>query len=302
MITNLRCYTYDYKTESALYNVFDSSDDVDLFKYIDRSFGSSLRLSLLNLSLFKDNNPRATSDAILDKEYAFYYGLSVDGKKNRSLLTDSLSRVCLGINKNTQLVVYMINGVFDDMSGYKLFHSKYYSLSSDTDYDILSVFIDKSVLKAENAELILSLFSEIAEYDVNQICKSFNIPINKDNDDLNYRSDIILRDKISISDAFFIFDYISLIIIDLHSSLEGCVIKGNIITAKDYISLIPLDFLTNYDEDEYNDKMGNILMDIINSIFSYIQLNDKVILSDDRVRISRDIYNFLNCSKKADED
>lgn len=302
MITNLRCYTYDYKTESALYNVFDSSDDVDLFKYIDRSFGSSLRLSLLNLSLFKDNNPRATSDAILDKEYAFYYGLSIDGKKNRSLLTDSLSRVCLGINKNTQLVVYMINGVFDDMSGYKLFHSKYYSLSTDTDYDILSVFIDKSVLKAENAELILSLFSEIAEYDVNQICKSFNIPINKDNDDLNYRSDIILRDKISISDAFFIFDYISLIIIDLHSSLEGCVIKGNIITAKDYISLIPLDFLTNYNEDEYNDKIGNILMDIINSIFSYIQLNDKVILSDDRVRISRDIYNFLNCSKKADED
>ena len=294
-------YTYDYKTESALYNVFDSSDDIDLFKYIDRSFGSSLRLSLLNLSLFKDNNPKATSDAILDKEYAFYYGLSVDGKKNRSLLTDSLSRVCLRINENTQFVIYMINGVFDNMSGYKLFHSKYYSLSTDSDYDILSVFIDKSVLKAENTELILSLFSEIAEYDVNQICKSLNIPMNKDNDDLNYKSDIILRDKISISDAFFIFDYISLIIIDLHSSLEGCVIRGNIISAKDYISLIPLDFLTNYDEDEYNNKIGNILMDIIDSIFSYIQLNDKVILSDDRVRISRDIYNFLNCVKEADE-
>ena len=302
MITNLRCYTYDYKTESALYNVFDSSDDVDLFKYIDRSFGSSLRLSQLRLTLFKDNNPKATSDAILDKEYAYYFGLSVDGKKNRSLLTDSLSRVCLGINNNTQMVIYTIDGIFDDMSGYKLFHSKYYSNAYDIDYDILSVFIDRSVFKAENTELVLSLFSEIAEYDVNQICKSLNIPMNKDNDKLNYKSDIILRDKISISDAFFIFDYISLIIIDLHSSLEGCVIKGNIITAKDYISLIPLDFLTNYDEDEYNDKMGNILMDIINSIFSYIQLNDKVILSDDRVRISRDIYNFLNCSKKADED
>ena len=127
MITNLRCYTYDYKTESALYNVFDSSDDVDLFKYIDRSFGSSLRLSQLRLALFKDNNPKATSDAILDKEYAYYFGLSVDGKKNRSLLTDSLSRVCLGINNNTQMVIYTIDGIFDDMSGYKLFHSKYYS-------------------------------------------------------------------------------------------------------------------------------------------------------------------------------
>ena len=115
MITNLRCYTYDYKTESALYNVFDSSDDVDLFKYIDRSFGSSLRLSQLILTLFKDNNPKATSDAILDKEYAYYFGLSVDGKKNRSLLTDSLSRVCLGINNNTQMVIYTIDGIFDDM-------------------------------------------------------------------------------------------------------------------------------------------------------------------------------------------
>ena len=154
MITNLRCYTYDYKTESALYNVFDSSDDVDLFKYIDRSFGSSLRLSQLRLALFKDNNPKATSDAILDKEYAYYFGLSVDGKKNRSLLTDSLSRVCLGINNNTQMVIYTIDGIFDDMSGYKLFHSKYYSNAYDIDYDILSVFIDRSVFKAENTELV----------------------------------------------------------------------------------------------------------------------------------------------------
>lgn len=301
MITNLRCYTYDYKTESALYNVFDSSDDVDLFKYIDRSFGTSLRLSQLRLSLFKDNNPKPTSDAILDKEYAYYFGLSVDGKKNRSLLTDSLSRVCLRINNNTQMVVYTIDGIFDDMCGYKLFHSKYYSKTYDIDYDILSVFIDRSVFKAENTELVLSLFSEIAEYDVNQICKSYNIPMNKDNDQLNYKSDIILRDHISISDAFFIFDYISLIVIDLYSSIEGCVIKGNVITTKDYIPLIPLDFLTKYEEDEYNNKIGKILMDIIEASITYILFNNRITLSDDRVRISRDIYNFLNCTDEADE-
>ena len=301
MITNLRCYTYDYKTESALYNVFDSSDDVDLFKYIDRSFGSSLRLSQLILSLFKDNNPKPTSDSILDKEYAYYFGLSVDGKKNRSLLTDSLSRVCLGINNNTQMVIYTIDGIFNDMSGYKLFHSKYYSKAYDIDYDILSVFIDRSVFKAENFELVLSLFSEIAEYDVNQICKSLNIPMNKDNDKLNYKSDIILRDKISISDAFFIFDYISLIVIDLYTSIEGCVIKGNIISTKDYIPLIPLDFLTKYEEDEYNNKIGKILMDIIDANITYICFNNRTTLSDDRVRISRDIYNFLNCTEEADE-
>jgi hypothetical protein len=301
MITNLRCYTYDYKTESALYNVFDSSDDVDLFKYIDRSFGTSLRLSQLRLSLFKDNNPKPTSDAILDKEYAYYFGLSVDGKKNRSLLTDSLSRVCLRINNNTQMVVYTIDGIFDDISGYKLFHSKYYSKTYDIDYDILSVFIDRSVFKAENTKLVLSLFSEIAEYDVNQICKSYNIPMNKDNDQLNYKSDIILRDKISISDAFFIFDYISLIVIDLYSSIEGCVIKGNVITTKDYIPLIPLDFLTKYEEDEYNNKIGKILMDIIEANVTYLLFNNRITLSDDRVRISRDIYNFLNCAEEADE-
>ena len=149
--------------------------------------------------------------------------------------------------------------------------------------------------------MVLSLFSEIAEYDVNQICKSLNIPINKDNDKLNYKSDIILRDHISIYDAFFIFDYISLIVIDLYTSIEGCVIKGNIIATKDYIPLIPLDFLTKYEEDEYNNKIGKILMDIIDANITYISFNDRTTLSDDRVRISRDIYNFLNCAEEADE-
>ena len=216
------------------------------------------------------------------------------------MLPDSFIRVCLGINNNTQMVIYTIDGIFDDMSGYKLFHSKYYSKTYDIDYDILSVFIDKSVFKEENFELVLSLFSEIAEYDVNQICKSLNIPMNKDNDKLNYKSDIILRDHISISDAFFIFDYISLIVIDLYTSIEGCVIKGNIISTKDYIPLIPLDFLTKYEEDEYNNKIGKILMDIIDANITYISFNDRTTLSDDRVRISRDIYNFLNCTD-ADE-
>ena len=125
--------------------------------------------------------------------------------------------------------------------------------------------------------------------------------MNKDNDKLNYKSDIILRDKISISDAFFIFDYISLIVIDLYTSIEGCVIKGNIISTKDYIPLIPLDFLTKYEEDEYNNKIGKILMDIIDANITYICFNNRTTLSDDRVRISRDIYNFLNCAEEADE-
>ena len=58
-----------------------------------------------------------------------------------------------------------------------------------------------------------------------------------------------------------------------------------------------INFYMNIDETV---RLHDFVMDIIDANITYISFNDRTTLSDDRVRISRDIYNFLNCTD-ADE-
>lgn len=290
MITNLRNHTYDYKTDGSIYNVFSSSHKISLkFDVLDKTDFPSRLSDFLSFyksyssGVYKDQ----TNPKISDEDIVF---LSTISDTNTTDINELVFHSYL--STSSKFNIYVVSSLKD--KPYALFE-KQTRIQKNTIY-LFSLFIEKDFFT--DADLFngyfSSIISELAEYDVNKLCEDKGVPINRDGDN-NYSTDIILRDTVSVSDIFFTFDYIALIVCDICRAFHYDYDALGKINTDEIIAMIPFDIMLS--SKNYEQKLNEYIRDIIDSTVEYFRCEiDTKDYRSDRIEVVSNMYNYIKDS------